>query len=209
MANNIIKDKSSSALGIGIIALVSVSIQLYLMIENSLVSLPETIIRFFSFFTILTNLMVGVYFTAHYFSKNKIKLVIQKPEVLTAITVYITIVGLVYQIALRQVWEPKGLQKIIDELLHSIIPVLVIVYWYFYKNKNALHYKSAIQWLIYPLVYLVYILVRGSFSNFYPYPFVNVTTLGFEKVMVNSAILVLVFLFVALLFVKMGRVINK
>ncbi|MFZ5976285.1 MULTISPECIES: Pr6Pr family membrane protein [unclassified Hydrotalea] len=33
-------------------------------------------------------------------------------------------------------------------------------------------------WLIYPLLYLVYILIRGSFSGFYPYPFVNVLQIG-------------------------------
>ena len=202
--------KINSALGIGLVALASVSFQLYLMIETSVTSISETIIKFFSFFTILTNLMVGVYFTLlFYLGKNKIKSVIQKPEMLTAVTVYITIVGLVYQIALRHLWEPTGLQKIIDELLHSIIPLLVVVYWYFYENKKSVFYKSCFQWLIYPLVYLVYILIRGAYSNLYPYPFVNVTTLGFQKVMVNSAILVLVFLFVALLFVKMGRIINK
>ena len=205
-----VTNKKNSALAIGIIALVSVSIQFYLMIENRVSSIPETIIRFFSFFTIVTNLIVGVYFTLLYFNykKNSTSL-FQKPEILTAITVYITIVGLVYQFALRHLWEPEGLQKIIDESLHSIIPLLVIVYWYFYENKKSIQYKSCIQWLIYPMMYLVYILIRGAFSNFYPYPFVNVINLGFQKVMVNSLILIVLFFFIAVLFVKMGRIINK
>ena len=205
-----VDSKKKSALGIGVIALLSVCIQFYLMIENRVASISETIIRFFSFFTILTNLIVGVYFTILYFSHKKYNTsLFQKPEILTAVTVYITIVGLVYQVVLRQVWEPKGLQKIIDESLHSVIPLIVIVFWYFYENKKWIQYKSCIQWLIYPMIYLIYILIRGNFSNFYPYPFINVSNLGFQKVMVNSVILLLLFSLIAVMFVKIGRVINK
>jgi hypothetical protein len=42
---------------IGWIALIG---QFYLILENRVVSVPETIIRFFSFFTILTNIIVAV-----------------------------------------------------------------------------------------------------------------------------------------------------
>lgn len=195
---------------IGVTALLSVGVQFYLMIENRVSSIPETIIRFFSFFTILTNLLVGVFFTLFYMNQKKNTFsTLLKPESLTPVTVYITIVGLVYQFALRHVWEPKGLQKIIDELLHSIIPLLVIAFWCFYENKKAIQYKSILQWLIYPIVYLVYILVRGFFSNFYPYPFVDVANLGFQKVMFNSTILLLFFAFLASIFIKIGHKIAK
>lgn len=202
--------KKYFSLVIGVTALLSVGIQFYLMIENRVSSIPETIIRFFSFFTILTNLLVGVFFTVFY--KNKIKNTFStliKPKNLTAVTIYITIVGLVYQFALRHVWEPIGLQKIIDELLHSIIPVLVILFWYFYENKKEIQYKSILLWLTYPIVYLVYILIRGFFSNFYPYPFVDVANLGFQKVMFNSTILLLLFAFIAAIFIKIGHKIAK
>jgi len=47
--------------------------------------------------------------------------------VITAITVYITIVGLVYNVILRFLWKPEGLQFIVDELLHTVIPLLLLV----------------------------------------------------------------------------------
>lgn len=34
--------------------------QLYLIIQNRIVSVPETVVRYFSFFTILTNLLVAI-----------------------------------------------------------------------------------------------------------------------------------------------------
>ena len=42
----------------------AVGLQFYLVIVNRVESLPETMIRFFSYFTILTNILVALYFTA-------------------------------------------------------------------------------------------------------------------------------------------------
>lgn len=202
--------KTKSSLFIGIIAILSVAVQFYLMIENRVESVPETVIRFFSFFTILTNLLVGIYFVFYFInSLNNKKYFLTKPGNLTALTVYITIVGLVYQLVLRSTWKPEGLQKVVDELLHTIIPVLVILFWIYYENKKELKYKSIFQWLVYPIFYLFFILIRGSFSNFYPYPFVNVVTLGYSKVIVNSALLVLIFTIISALFIKIGRQFSK
>ncbi|HXL57753.1 MAG TPA: Pr6Pr family membrane protein [Chitinophagaceae bacterium] len=78
----------------GWIAVVS---QFYLIIVNRVASVPETILRFFSFFTILINTLVALCFTflllrpasnwGRFFSN---------PKTLTAITVYISMVGIVY-----------------------------------------------------------------------------------------------------------------
>ena len=132
--------------------------QLILIIENRITPISETIIRFFSYFTILTNTLVAIYFSCIVFVKNKNKL-INKPGVLTAITIYIVMVGLVYQIALRQVWQPYGLQMVVDELLHSVIPILVIIFWSMYESVKPVNYSQVLKWSIYPLLYLIYILI--------------------------------------------------
>ena len=180
--------------------------QYYLIIENRVAGIGETTIRFFSYFTILSNLLVAIYFTASiieptngFFSKYN------KPGLLTALTVYITIVGLVYQIVLRQHWKPTGLQIIIDELLHSVIPTLVIIYWYLFEHKSLLQYKQISNWLIYPIIYLCYILIRGHFSAFYPYPFVDVLKLGYSSVLINSGILIIFFSAISTIFIFIGR----
>jgi hypothetical protein len=180
--------------------------QYYLMVKNSQIPFAETTIRFFSYFTILTNLIVAVYFTFQTFSSfSKIK----KSGILTAITIYILIVGLIYQIILRSTWNPTGLQRIVDELLHTIIPLLVLFYWYKYENKSNLNYGQIPSWTIYPLLYLFYILIRGHFSDFYPYPFVNVTDLGYSTVLINSFWILVFFIGLSMLFVRIGKVLNK
>lgn len=72
---------------------------------------------------------MALYFTASAFKLKSIpfKWLLSKGA-LTAITAFILIVGLVYQIALRGVWQPTGLQRIVDELLHTIIPLYVCIY---------------------------------------------------------------------------------
>jgi len=184
----------------------SIITQYYLMVQNSQISLAETTIRFFSYFTILTNIIVAVYFTLQTFTGlSKIK----KSGILTAITIYIIIVGLVYQIILRSTWNPTGLQKLVDELLHTIIPVLVLIYWYLYENKSNLSYKQIPSWAIYPLLYLFYLLIRGYFSDFYPYPFVNAVDLGYFKVFINSFWILVLFVILSMLFIRIGKSLNK
>ncbi len=202
--------KRSLSIIFAIIVWFAVLTQYYLMIENRVTSISEMTIRFLSFFTILTNLLVAIYFTLSIFKiKNSFPAITGKPGTLTAITVYITIVGLVYQILLRHVWQPAGLQMIVDELLHTIIPIMVIIYWYLYEKKSLVTYKQIPKWLLYPLIYLAYILIRGRFSNFYPYPFVNVGNLGLSKVLINSISLIALFAVLSVVFIRVGYAIKN
>ena len=188
---------------IGWFALVS---QLYLIIQNRLVPVAETIIRYFSFFTILTNLIVAVCVTALLLKPgSKWGSWFSKPAVLTAITVYIAIVGIVYNLILRFLWQPQGLQFVTDELLHTVIPLLFILLWFLYVPKKGLQYKQFLPWLIYPLIYVFYTAVHGAITGFYPYPFVNVAELGYGKVLINTGGLLLAFAALSLFLIAIAK----
>lgn len=192
-----------------LIAWLAVGLQLYLIIENRVMSIPMTIIQFLSFFTILTNILVGVYFTYCGVKPTSTPgLFFASPQVSTAITVYIVVVGLVYNIILRSIWNPQGLQKIVDEALHSIIPLYFLLYWLIYVPKKTLSFRDVPAWLLYPLVYILYILIRGSLSGLYPYPFVDVNKLGYGQVLQNSVFLTMLFLFLSLGFVGLGKLLS-
>lgn len=192
------------------IAWVAVLTQYFLMVENRVASVGETTIRFFSFFTILTNSLVAIYFTWWILLyKKENPSILNKPGTLTALTVYITIVGLVYQILLRPIWEPTGIQLVVDELLHSVIPLVVIVCWYLFEDKSLVSYRQIPQWLIYPLIYLAYILIRGNGSGFYPYPFVDVGSLGLSKVLINAMGLMVLFVGISALYIKVGKSVRR
>jgi hypothetical protein len=185
----------------------ALALQLYLMLVQA--PAPErlgTLITFFSFFTILTNILTASAFTAVAFQpKDGWGKWLCGPSVQAATAVYIAIVGMVYQLLLRQLWNPQGAQWLADVLLHSIVPVGYVVYWLLFAPRAGLSWKDSVTWLIYPGVYLVYILARGAVSGLYPYPFVDVNVLGYGGVLARSGLLMLVFLGMGLLVVAVGR----
>jgi hypothetical protein len=101
------------------------------------------------------------------------------------------------------------MQKVADELLHSVNPILVLIFWFLYEKKDSICWNLLPYWLLYPLIYLVYILTRGHLSGSYPYPFVNVTELGMKQVLVNSFFLLLVFLGLSAGLVWVGKRTSK
>ena len=191
---------------VAIVGWLALILQFYLMIQNRKVSILETTIRFFSFYTILTNILIALYSTflllkpdsgwGKYFSR---------PSVATAITIYILVVGITYNLILRQIWNPQGWDKVADELLHLAIPILFLVYWLIFVPKGTLKSGNVFPWLIYPLVYFIWTMIFGTLSGFYPYFFIDVNELGFGKVLLNSGVLTSGFLLLSLLFVGLDR----
>ena len=193
-----------------IIATLAVLLQLYVIIENRVMSIAQTLIKFFSYFTIISNIMVAICFTTlsvkpiskwgHFFSKA---------QTVTAINVYILVVGLVYNMVLRWLWSPKGLQLMADNLLHVVVPIWFLIYWIAWIPKVNLQWKNVFYFLIYPAVYCVYILVRGAISNQYPYFFIDAAKLGYPQVALNCTVLLVVFLVLSLLHIGLAKLMHK
>ena len=184
--------------------------QFVLMLQNRQADILETIIRFFSFFTILTNILVALYFTSRIPKFDKVSFgQLSRKGALTALTVFILVVGLVYQIILRNTWHPTGFQRIIDELLHSVIPLFVLIYWFLFADSAEIKFQNCKNWLWFPIIYFVYVIIRGHFSNFYPYPFINISEIGYFRVFINFLIVSAFFLLVMGILIFGGRTIKK
>jgi hypothetical protein len=128
---------------------------------------------------------------------------------IAAITLYITIVGVTYNLILRSLWNPQGWQRVADETLHLITPLLFIFYWIFLANKKGLNLKGILLWMIFPIVYLIYTLLRGEVTGYYPYPFLDVGTLSYPVVLLNCVYMTLGFLTVSFLIVVLGKSLDK
>jgi hypothetical protein len=184
--------------------------QFYLHFNNRSTPVPEMIVRFFSYFTIQNNLLVATCYTCLLLQPSSAAgRFFSRQQTLAAVTVYILIVGLIYNVILRFIWDPKGLQAVVDELLHSVVPVLAIIWWLLFAPKNRLQWKDAFPWLIYPFAYIMVVLIRGSSSGFYPYPFINTAQLGLNKVLVNAVGIAILFLIISLVFVAVSKAISK
>ena len=188
----------------------AIIMQLYLMIENRVVPVPGTLLRFFAFFTIDTNIIVAVCFSFIFLgNKTRLGRFFSKASTVTAITVYITIVGIVYNVILRSEWDPQGMQKIVDELLHSVIPALFIIFWLVFVPIEQLKWKNAFPWLIYPVVYMAYAIIHGAITKFYPYPFVDVNKLGYNKALLNAGGVLLIIFLLSLSLIATGKLMRK
>jgi hypothetical protein len=177
--------------------------QFYLNLRSGVAPLPEIIIRYFSYFTLTTNLLVAGYCTVILLGKpdTRLKRFFSRLSTVTAITFYIVIVGVVYNIILRPLWKPEGFQQLVNELLHSVVPLLFLLYWLLSVPRTGLPYKAVLPWMLYPLIYIVFVLIRGAFSGFYPYPFIDVGKLGSSRVLLNAVLFTGAFFMLSFLFV--------
>jgi hypothetical protein len=63
-------------------------------------------------------------------------------------------------------------------------------------------------WLIYPVGYAAYSLLHGAVTGFYPYPFLDVTQLGYERVLLNMGVLTAAFAVLGLILVGIDRLLG-
>ncbi len=183
----------------------ALTLQLYIIITNNIAndtSVVDGIIKFFSFFTVLTNILVALSLTAGLISPaSGMGKFFSLVSVKSAIAVYIAVVSIIYNFVLRQLWNPQGLQLIADILLHQVIPFLYGFYWIAFVPKGGLAWKFPVRLLIYPLIYLTYIIVRGAATGHYPYPFMDVTQIGTEQVLLNALLIMIGFITIGFLLV--------
>ena len=196
---------------VALIAWFAIVLQLYLSVNAYLAkgrTLGGALVEYFSFFTIQSNICVAIGLTAVAlggFNKG----FFTRPGVLTAIAVYISIVCLVYNLVLRGSWHPQVWDRLADELLHVGNPLLFLLIWVLYVPKQGIAPSAAFSWLWYPLGYLIYIMIRGALCGIYPYFFLNAITFGYPKVLMNIAVLMLVFLAFSMLYVWIARLFAK
>jgi len=161
--------------------------------------------NFFSFFTIQTNLlaiaMLGL-------------VVIVRPAERTArfdavrgaVTLYITITGVVFAVLLAGQQESLDTHIAwVDFTVHKLIPVVLVADWLIDPPRHRLPFAIGLAWLLYPLAYLVYTLIRGAEVDWYPYPFLDVAKHGYGGVLLNCAVMLVGFVAAAAAFVAVGN----
>ncbi|AZF25255.1 Pr6Pr family membrane protein [Pseudomonas sp. R2-60-08W] len=188
---------------------VGLAIQQYLILYSrwsSGASLLGGLISFFSFFTVLTNTLVVVVLSYWLVERESAgKRFFLAPGISSAIAASIVLVSLAYNLLLRHLWSPEGFQFIADELLHDVMPVLFLIYWWRCVPKGTLRLKHIAGWVVYPLVYFAYVLLRGHSLGQYQYPFMDVDSLGYPQVFVNAGGILLGFLLIALAMVVLDN----
>ncbi|MEO1068804.1 MAG: Pr6Pr family membrane protein [Cyanobacteria bacterium J06638_6] len=197
-----------------LLAWLTIGLRFYLSVRTGIedgTGVAGGIVSFFSYFTVLTNILVAVGLTAGSLhpkdgrSQNPTVRFFQRPGVVSAIAVYITVVGIIYHLLLSSIWDPQGLAKFLNIMLHYVMPVLFVAYWWFGVPKQNLRWGQILPWLSYPVGYLLYSLVLGALRDQYPYPFADVNALGYAQVLKNSVGVLLFFGLISIGYMALGR----
>jgi hypothetical protein len=157
----------------GILTLVAISIQF-----NISLGVGFSAVSFFSYFTNLSNVIVSVILIlAAVALWRREKPTLTDDLIRGAGVVYITVVGIVWFVLLRG--EDLGaLLPWVNAQLHIVMPIVVIADWLYQPPAHKLNLRHALLWLIFPVLYIIYSLIRGAMINWYPYPFLNPATAG-------------------------------
>jgi hypothetical protein len=163
-------------------------------------------IRFFSYFTLLSNVLVALAMTLPWLApETKLGRFFLEPAIRTAILAYIIIVAVIYHVVLRKLWNPEGWEYVADTIEHVVAPTLYVIDWLLFVPKGTLKFRSAFVWLLFPVGYAVFSLIHGAVTGFYPYPFIDESKLGYDQVLTNMGGLVGAFAGLGLVLIGVDR----
>jgi hypothetical protein len=172
--------------------------------------LGQATIDFFSYFTVLTNILVAAELTRVALSKdNGGAWCRPRPVVATVIAVYATMTGLTYFLVLRRLWNPTGWLFVADGMLHYVMPVVFVAYWLCFVPNRTLGFRHAALSLVFPLAYIAYTLWHGAVSGFYPYPFVDASKLTAAQFVRNAGVLTAAFAALGIVYVAVAKLLGR
>ncbi|WP_425996412.1 Pr6Pr family membrane protein [Caulobacter sp. DWR1-3-2b1] len=187
---------------IAALACLGPALQYGLMIHNeSLASGLAKSVEFFSYFTILSNILAAVVLTAPLIAAGSVVATwAERSSTRIGVAVYLTITAAIYHTLLSGLWDPKGWRLVSDTLLHTVTPALFVIDWLARGGRGETGRATAAKALIFPALYGVWTLAHGAMSGFYPYPFLDVGKHGYLSVIVTMLVMAGGFLLIALLF---------
>jgi hypothetical protein len=204
------KAMSRSIAGVGLaIGLAGLILQFAITIPASMAagrSLFLSVVYYFSFFTILTNIVLVLVYAGVVFERAEWLALIRRPiTAATAATTIALVMGF-YHFVLADLWHPQGLFLVCDVTLHYVTPILYLGWFVAFARSQSLALADIPKVLIYPLVYVAYALLRGAIVGEYPYPVLEANRIGYGQVVVNSAGLLLIVLILGAVAIGIDRI---
>lgn len=128
-------------------------------------------------------------------------------EVRGAVVLYMTITGIMYGLILTEPHNtlmPTWTHHVLDQLM----PVVLIADWLADPPHHRVTYRRAAYWLVLPIIYVGYALIRGAATDRYAYPFLDPArgVGGYGRVTVACLLLTVLFVAVGALVVLVGDI---
>ncbi len=136
-----------------------------------------------------------------------------------AVMMAITVTMLIYLVVLVPVAfaQPGSYAPftLTDNLVHIITPCLVIVDWLLFTPKGRMRWYDPLLWALIPYAYLAWAFTAGAMGvefatgKTYPYPFMDVQTLGVGGVVVQILVLTVALEAVGFVFVAVDKLLGR
>ena len=175
--------------------------------ETELPSLATRLVRFVSYFTILSNVLVLA--TSVVLARTPDRDGPWWRVLRTGTVVGITITGLVHWFLLRPILDLHGADAAVDKLLHVVVPLLAVAAWAAVGPRGRVGPREVGLSLSWPVAWTVYTLVRGVLVDWYPYPFLDLDELGWGRVVVNVVGIAVLFVVVGFAVIGADRLLRR
>lgn len=178
--------------------------------DETLVSAAVKSVEFFSYFTILSNMLAAAALVAPLAAPaSAFAAWAERSGPRASIATYLTITAVVYHTMLAWQWHPQGLRLVSDTILHTITPAAYLIDLALRGGQGEARWIAAAKAMAFPALFGVWTLAHGALSGFYPYPFMNVAKRGYPAVVLTMVEMSLAFALVAVVFVLLLRVRTK
>lgn len=174
-----------------LVATFAVVLQLVLVVQGHRVldehnrpDLDTRLVRFCSYLTIWFNVLVAWSTATLAFGRDRDTRVWRALR-LDAV-VLATVGGLVHFFLLRPLLDLTGWDLVADRLLHIAVPLLALVGWLVFGPRGRATTADLVPFLVLPVSWLAYTVVRGEVVDWYPYPFIDVGEHGYAVVGLNA-----------------------
>lgn len=147
------------------------------------------VVRVFSFFTIQSNLLCGFIALTLALRPHRDGPIWR--AVRLAALFGITVTGIVYSAVLADMHEPAGFApELVNTIVHYIVPIMVVLGWFVLGPRPRIDRRTVVLSLAFPVLWILYTLIRGAIVHWYPYPFADVDALGYGRVALNGVLIV-------------------
>ncbi|MGQ2991589.1 MAG: Pr6Pr family membrane protein [Brevundimonas sp.] len=185
-----------------VVGLFALGLQYGLILQTPDRTPLELTLNFFSYFTILTNVLIALAMLAPAIAPDSAPgRFARSPMIRSGATLYAVVVGLVYHFLLHATWNPQGWSFLVNVLLHYVMPTAMLLDWLIFTPKGSLRWPSAARWLAFPLAYGLWTLIHGYAADWWPYWFINAEMLGLSRALINFGGLLTLFFGLGLLVV--------
>ena len=185
-----------SAAAVALVAAFALVLQYVVLIQRTLDTVGPAFatVRYFTFFTILSNLLAFlVTSNAVFATQSRLGQFLSRPVVRGGAALYIGVTIGIYVTILRYLWNPQGAQWWADSGLHYAVPTLYLAWWLWVAPHGALRWSDPLRWLMFPAVYVLWVFLRGAWVGEYPYPFLDLGVHDAATVLRNCVDIILLF----------------